>query len=126
MKKLFKCMHCGNIVEKIEDKGVPVVCCGQKMEELVPNTTDAAQEKHVPVIEVSGSDVVVKVGSVEHPMLEEHHIAFIVLETNLGTQRKFLDVAGKPEAKFVLAEGEEVVAAYEYCNLHGFWKGTAV
>ena len=68
----------------------------------------------------------VKVGSVEHPMLEEHHIAFIVLETNLGTQRKFLDVAGKPEAKFVLAEGEEVVAAYEYCNLHGFWKGTAV
>ena len=126
MKKLFKCMHCGNIVEKIEDKCVPVVCCGQKMEELVPNTTDAAQEKHVPVIEVSGRDVVVKVGSVEHPMLEEHHIAFIVLETNLGTQRKFLDVAGKPEAKFVLAEGEEVVAAYEYCNLHGFWKGTAV
>ena len=126
MKKLFKCMHCGNIVEKIEDTGVPVVCCGQKMEELVPNTTDAAQEKHVPVIEVSGRNVVVKVGSVEHPMLEEHHIAFIVLETNLGTQRKFLDVAGKPEAKFVLAEGEEVVAAYEYCNLHGFWKGTAV
>lgn len=124
MKKLFKCMHCGNIVEKIEDKGVPVVCCGQKMEELVPNTTDAATEKHVPVIEVAGNVVTVKVGSVEHPMLEEHHIAFIVLETNLGTQRKFLDVAGKPEAVFVLAEGEEVVAAYEYCNLHGFWKGT--
>lgn len=124
MKKLFKCMHCGNIVEKIEDKGVPVVCCGQKMEELVPNTTDAATEKHVPVIEVVGNVVTVKVGSVEHPMLEEHHIAFIVLETNLGTQRKFLDVAGKPEAVFVLAEGEEVVAAYEYCNLHGFWKGT--
>ncbi len=124
MKKLFKCMHCGNIVEKIEDKGVPVVCCGQKMEELVPNTTDAATEKHVPVIEVSGSEVAVKVGSVEHPMVPEHHIAFIVLETNLGTQRKFLDPAGKPEARFVLAEGEEVVAAYEYCNLHGFWKGT--
>ncbi len=123
MKKLFKCMHCGNIVEKIEDKGVPVVCCGEKMTELVPNTTDAAQEKHVPVIEVSGNEVVVKVGSVEHPMVPEHHIAFIVLETNLGTQRKFLDPAGKPEARFVLAEGEEVVAAYEYCNLHGFWKG---
>jgi len=124
MKKLFKCMHCGNIVEKIEDKGVPVVCCGQKMEELVPNTTDAAAEKHVPVIEVSGSEVVVKVGSAEHPMVPEHHIAFIVLETSLGTQRKFLDPAGKPEARFILAEGEEVVAAYEYCNLHGFWKGT--
>jgi len=124
MKKLFKCMHCGNIVEKIEDKGVPVVCCGQKMEELVPNTTDAAAEKHVPVIEVAGSEVLVKVGSAEHPMVPEHHIAFIVLETSLGTQRKFLDPAGKPEARFILAEGEEVVAAYEYCNLHGFWKGT--
>lgn len=124
MKKLFKCMHCGNIVEKIDDKGVPIVCCGEKMTELVPNTTEGAFEKHIPVIEVSDSVVTVKVGEVEHPMMEAHHIAFIILETNMGTQRKFLDVAGKPEAKFVLAEGEEVVAAYEYCNLHGFWKGT--
>lgn len=124
MKKLFKCMHCGNIVEKIDDKGVPIVCCGEKMTELVPNTTEGAFEKHIPVIEVSDSVVTVKVGEVEHPMMEAHHIAFIILETNMGTQRKFLDVAGKPEAKFVLAEGEKVVAAYEYCNLHGFWKGT--
>ena len=124
MKKLFKCMHCGNIAELLEESGVPMICCGDKMTELVPNTTDAATEKHVPVIEVSGRDVTVKIGSVEHPMVPEHHIDFIVLETNLGTQRKFLDPAGKPEAKFVLAEGEEVVAAYEYCNLHGFWKGT--
>lgn len=124
MKKLFKCMHCGNIVEKIDDKGVPIVCCGEKMTELVPNTTEGAFEKHIPVIEVSDRVVTVKVGEVEHPMMEAHHIAFIILETNMGTQRKFLDVAGKPEAKFVLAEGEEVLAAYEYCNLHGFWKGT--
>ena len=124
MKKLFKCMHCGNIVEVLEESGVPIICCGEKMTELVPNTTDAATEKHVPVIEVSGNEVVVKIGSVEHPMVPEHHIDFIVLETSLGTQRKFLDPAGKPEARFVLAEGEEVVAAYEYCNLHGFWKGT--
>ena len=124
MKKLFKCMHCGNIAELLEESGVPMICCGDKMTELVPNTTDAATEKHVPVIEVSGSNVTVKIGSAEHPMVPEHHIDFIVLETNLGTQRKFLDPAGKPEAKFVLAEGEEVVAAYEYCNLHGFWKGT--
>ncbi len=124
MKKLFKCMHCGNIVEKIDDKGVPIVCCGEKMTELVPNTTEGAFEKHIPVIEVSDRVVTVKVGEVEHPMMEAHHIAFIILETNMGTQRKFLDVAGKPEAKFALAEGEEVVAAYEYCNLHGFWKGT--
>ena len=125
MKRLFKCEHCGNIIEMVEDKGVPVMCCGQKMTELVPNTTDAATEKHVPVIEVSGNEVAVKVGSVEHPMLAEHHIAFIILETNLGTQKKVLDVAGKPEAKFVLAEDEKVVAAYEYCNLHGFWKAEA-
>lgn len=124
MKKLFKCMHCGNIVEKIDDKGVPIVCCGEKMTELVPNTTEGAFEKHIPVIEVSDRVITVKVGEVEHPMMEAHHIAFIILETNMGTQRKFLDVAGKPEAKFALAEGEEVVAAYEYCNLHGFWKGT--
>ena len=124
MKKLFKCMHCGNIAELLEESGVPMICCGDKMTELIPNTTDAATEKHVPVIEVSGRDVTVKIGSVEHPMVPEHHIDFIVLETNLGTQRKFLDPAGKPEAKFVLAEGEEVIAAYEYCNLHGFWKGT--
>lgn len=124
MKKLFKCMHCGNIVEKIDDKGVPIVCCGEKMTGLVPNTTEGAFEKHIPVIEVSDRVVTVKVGEVEHPMMEAHHIAFIILETNMGTQRKFLDIAGKPEAKFVLAEGEEVVAAYEYCNLHGFWKGT--
>ena len=125
MKKFFKCEHCGNIIEMVEDKGVPVMCCGQKMTELVPNTTDAATEKHVPVIEVSGIEVTVKVGSVEHPMLPEHHIAFIILETTEGAQKKFLSVDGKPEAKFVLAEGEKVVAAYEYCNLHGFWKAEA-
>ena len=125
MKRLFKCMHCGNIAELVKESGVPMVCCGEPMKEMKPNTTDAATEKHGPVIEVSGNEVTVKVGSVEHPMLEEHHIAFIVLETNLGTQRKFLDVTGKPEAKFILAEGETVVAAYEYCNLHGFWKAEA-
>ena len=125
MKKLFKCMHCGNIAELLEESGVPMICCGEKMTEMTPNTTDAATEKHVPVIEVSGKEVVVKIGSVEHPMVPEHHIDFIVLETNLGTQRKFLDPAGKPEAKFVLMDGEEVVAAYEYCNLHGFWKAEA-
>ncbi len=124
MKKLFKCMHCGNIVEMVEDKGVPVVCCGEKMTELTPNTTDAATEKHVPVVTVDGNMVTVSVGSTNHPMMEEHHIAFIILETNLGTQKKFLDPTGKPEATFMLQDGEKAVAAYEYCNLHGFWKAT--
>lgn len=122
MLKFFKCSHCGNIVEMIEESGVPVVCCGDKMGLMEPNTTDAATEKHVPVIEVEGREVVVKVGSVEHPMVPEHHISWIVLETNFGAQRKYLDHEGKPEARFSLLEGEEVIAAYEYCNLHGFWK----
>lgn len=122
MVKLYKCAHCGNIVEMVEDKGVNVVCCGQKMDLLEPNTTDAAGEKHVPVVEADGNKVVVKVGSVEHPMTEEHHIAFIILETDKGVQRKNLDHVGKPEAEFVLSDGEKAVAAYEYCNLHGFWK----
>lgn len=122
MVKLYRCAHCGNIVEMVEDKGVKVVCCGEPMQLLNPNTTDAATEKHVPVVEASGNKVVVKVGSVEHPMTEEHHISFIILETDKGVQKKYLDPTGKPEAEFVLADGEKAVAAYEYCNLHGFWK----
>lgn len=120
--KFYICKHCGNIIAFAEDKGVPVVCCGEKMSELVPGTTDAAVEKHVPVISVDGNLVTVTVGEVEHPMLEEHHIAWIALETKEGNQRKPLPVDGKPQATFALTEGDEVVAAYEYCNLHGLWK----
>jgi len=105
----------------VEDKGVKPACCGQPMELLNPNTTDAATEKHVPVVTVDGNKVTVNVGSAEHPMMEEHHISFIILETDKGVQRKDLDPAGKPEAEFVLLDGEKPVAAYEYCNLHGFW-----
>lgn len=123
--KFYICKHCGNIIAFAEDKGVPVVCCGEKMSELVPGSVDAAQEKHVPVIEVNGNLVTVTVGSVEHPMLEEHHIAWIALETKEGNQRKPLPVDGKPQATFALTEGDEVVAAYEYCNLHGLWKAEA-
>lgn len=122
MLKLYKCAHCGNIVEMVKDSGVNPVCCGEDMRLLNANTTDAATEKHVPVAEIEGNKVNVKVGSVEHPMLEEHHIAYIWLETDLGVQRKVLDPVGKPEAEFVLAEGEKAVAVYEYCNLHGLWK----
>ncbi len=122
MVKLFKCAHCGNIVEMVEDRGVKPACCGEAMQLLDANTTDAAQEKHVPVVTASGNKVTVCVGSTEHPMMEEHHIAFIILETTQGVQRKQLDKTGKPTAEFVLAEGEKAVAAYEYCNLHGFWK----
>ena len=120
--KFFRCEHCGNIVEMIEDKGVPVVCCGQRMTELVAGTSDGAREKHVPVYEVNGSTVLVKVGEVAHPMIPEHYIEWIVLQTKNGVQRRELKPGEKPEAIFALCEGDEVVAVYAYCNLHGLWK----
>ena len=116
--KFLKCEHCGNIVEMIEDKGVPVVCCGQRMTELVAGTSDGAREKH----EVNGSTVLVKVGEVAHPMIPEHYIEWIVLQTKNGVQRRELKPGEKPEAIFALCEGDEVVAVYAYCNLHGLWK----
>ena len=123
--KLYYCTHCGNIIFKVVDKGVPVMCCGQKMEELVPNTTDAAQEKHVPVVEKtphgSGSSVTVKVGSVEHPMLLEHYISFIAAVDGDTVTMKFPKPGDKPELK-TFVRGDKV-EAYEICNLHGYWKG---
>ncbi|MGF6376800.1 superoxide reductase [Clostridiales Family XIII bacterium PM5-7] len=124
MLKLYRCPHCGNIIEMVENSGVPVVCCGEPMQYLDPNTTDAATEKHVPVINLDGNKVEVVIGSVEHPMVEEHHISFIILETDLGIQRKHLNPTGEPKATFMLVDGEKVVAAYEYCNIHGFWKAS--
>lgn len=121
--KFYLCEHCGNIAEKIVDKGVPLVCCGEKMTELVPGTTDGAAEKHVPVYDVEGNKVTVKVGSEKHPMLPEHFIEWIVLQTkNGGYQRKKLQPGDEPEAVFVLEDGDEVEAVYEYCNLHRLWK----
>ena len=120
--KFLKCEHCGNIVEMIEDKGVPVVCCGQRVTELVAGTSDGAREKHVPVYEVNGSTVLVKVGEVAHPMIPEHYIQWIVLQTKNGVQRCELKPGEKPEALFALCEGDEAVAVYAYCNLHGLWK----
>lgn len=121
-QKFYVCEHCGNIITKVKDSGVPVFCCGQKMKEMVPGTTDAAVEKHVPVYEVEGNVVNVKVGSVEHPMQPEHYIQWIVVETNQGVQIKYLEPEQPPVASFELAEGEEVVAVLEFCNLHGLWK----
>ena len=118
----FKCEHCGNIIAHINDSGVRCVCCGEEMKRLEPNTTDAAGEKHVPVIKVEGQNVTVTVGSVEHPMLDVHYIMWILLETKEGRQRKSLKPGAKPVATFALTEGDTVIAAYEYCNLHGLWK----
>ncbi len=120
--RLYRCLTCGNIIEKVVDKGVPVMCCGKPMELLVANTSDGAGEKHVPVVEVNGNKVVVKVGEVEHPMVDAHYIQFIYVETDKGIMRKDLNPEDAPVAEFVLGENEKVVAVYEYCNLHGLWK----
>lgn len=119
--KFYRCEHCGNIITKLNDSGVPVVCCGEPMKELVPGATDGAYEKHVPAVTVDGSTVKVQIGEVEHPMLEEHYIQFIALDTKTGAQIKYLKPGEKPVAEFVLAAGDTAVAVFEYCNLHGLW-----
>ena len=121
-QKFYVCEHCGNIIIKVQDSKVPVMCCGQPMKEMIPGTTDAAVEKHVPVYEVEGNTVKVQVGSVEHPMVAEHYIQWIVLQTNQGVQIRYLEPENPPVANFALAEGEKVEAVLEYCNLHGLWQ----
>ena len=123
MKKLrfFKCNHCGNVVVKLLEKNVPLFCCGQMMEELVANTTEAATEKHLPVIMVNDGFANVKVGSVAHPMEEGHYINFIAVEMEKGYTLVSLQPNMPPEAKVYVGD-DKVVAVYELCNLHGLWK----
>lgn len=123
--KFYICQHCGNIIGMIHDSGARVVCCGDPMTPLVPNTSDGAHEKHVPVITVNGNKVHVEVGSVAHPMAEAHHIAWIYIETEKGGQRKNLVIDGAPAADFMLTDDDKLIAAYAYCNLHGLWKAEA-
>lgn len=120
--KFYKCEGCGKLAVLFKESKCPTKCCGEAMQEVIPGTTDAAKEKHIPEVTCDGNLVTVKVGSVEHPMLEAHHIEWIILETETGFQKKDLDPTGKPEAVFALAPGEKPVAAYESCNLHGIWK----
>ena len=120
--EFHKCTICGKIVAMVKD-GVPdTICCGKPMQKLIPNTSDGAGEKHVPSAQAKDEVLSVKVGAVEHPMTEAHHIEWIAIETTAGNQRKVLDPLGKPEAKFALLPGEKVNAVYEYCNLHGLWR----
>ena len=123
--KFYICSHYGNIITYVRDNGVPIVCCGEKMKELVPGSVEAAHEKHIPVIRVNGGEVTVHVGSVDHPMLAEHWIEWIALETTAGVQCKALAPGMAPECKFMLADGDAPVAAYAYCNLHGLWSAEA-
>lgn len=121
-QKFYICEHCGKMVALVKESGVPVMCCGQKMTEIIPGTTDAAVEKHVPVYTVENNIVHVKVGEVEHPMTPEHFIEWVSIQTNQGNQRKALKLGDQPEICFALCDGDEVEAVYAYCNLHGLWK----
>ena len=122
-QKFYVCSHCGNIIAFVKNTGVPVMCCGQKMQELVAGTTEAAVEKHIPVYTVEDNVVHVTVGSTEHPMLPEHYIEWISLQTDRGNQRKVLNPGEPPKADFALLPGETVEAVFAYCNLHSLWKG---
>ena len=119
--KFYICPHCGNIVEIVHDAGVKPFCCGQKMNELIPNTVDASGEKHIPAVKVGEGVVEVNVGSVDHPMVDVHWIEWVQLVTDKGSYRKWLNPGEAPNVKFLLSE-EKPVAVYAYCNLHGLWK----
>ena len=119
--KFYICNHCKNLVYMVKDVGVPIVCCGQKMEELKANTVEASGEKHIPVAKFENGVVSVNVGSVDHPMLPEHYIEWVALETEKGAQIVYLKPEQKPSAEFCVGD-DKPVAVYAYCNLHGLWK----
>lgn len=120
--KFYICKHCKNIITKLNDSNVDVICCGEKMQLMLPGETDGALEKHVPLVKQNKNEVVVEVGSIEHPMVDAHYIMWIVIETTKGHHVFKLKPNEKPCCKMLLAEGEELITAYEYCNLHGLWK----
>lgn len=119
-QKFYICRHCGNLVGMVHDSGVPIVCCGEKMQPLVPNTVEASGEKHLPAVMMEDGVLHVRVGSVEHPMLPEHYIQWIYVMTENGGQCRALKPGDAPEASFCLG-GDKAVAVYAYCNLHGLW-----
>ena len=124
LAKFYRCKHCGNIIEFLTASGVPVICCGENMQELHANSSDGAAEKHVPDVSVSENKISVQVGSVLHPATEEHHILWIYLQTEQGGQYKHLNALDAPTAEFLLTPGDQPVAVFAYCNLHGLWVKT--
>ena len=120
-QRFFICQHCGNMIGLIKDEGIPLVCCGDEMTELIPNTAEASVEKHLPDVNVSGDSISVQVGSVQHPMEDAHHISFVYVETEQGGQRKYLKTGTAPKLSFSFVD-DKPIAVYAYCNLHGLWK----
>lgn len=121
-KRFFICAHCGNIIVKVRDKGVAVQCCGEKMKEIIPGTSDGAEEKHVPVYDVQNGKVTVTVGEVAHPMTPEHYIEWVCLDTEDGFQYKMLKPNMAPSVSFLISEKDKLKAVYAFCNKHSLWK----
>ena len=119
--KFYICPHCRNIVEMVYDTDIKPFCCGDPMDELIPNTVEASGEKHIPAVTLGDDTVVVNIGSVDHPMEKVHWIEWVQLVTENGSQRKYLKPGEAPHVTFHLG-GEKAVAVYAYCNLHGLWK----
>ena len=120
--KYLKCAKCGQIISVIKDTGVPIIYCGEPMQEIKAGMSDGAKEKHVPVYENSDNMIRVNIGIEDHPMEEEHYIEWIAVVTKFGYQRKNLKPGNVPHAVFSLVDGDEVVSVYAYCNIHGLWK----
>lgn len=118
--KFYICRHCGNVIGLLYASGVPVECCGEPMEQLIPNTVETSQEKHLPVVEISGDTVDVSIGAVAHPMTPEHNIQWVYLQTENGGQRKCPKPGAAPQVSFAL-RGDRPIAVFAYCNLHGLW-----
>jgi len=121
-QKFLKCEKCGNIVAVVYESGVPVICCGESMSEMIPGVVEASKEKHIPVYKMEGNKVIVNVGDIEHPMQDEHYIEWISIQTKHGNQRKTLKPKDKPEVCFFISDDDEIEVVYAYCNLHGLWK----
>ena len=121
-QKFLKCNHCGKIIAIVKESGVPVLCCGEKMNEIIAGSVDASTEKHLPEFKIDGNKVIVNVGNVEHPMTNEHLIEWVSIQTKQGNQRKALKAGSKPQVTFAICEDDELIAVYAYCNLHGLWK----
>lgn len=121
-QKFYICRHCGNIIAFVKESGVPVICCGEPMQLIIPNTVDASAEKHVPVIKTEGNKITIEIGSAPHPMTPEHYIEWISLQTKQGNQRKTLKPGDEPKADFMITDDDNIEAAYAYCNIHGLWK----
>lgn len=120
-QKFLKCEHCGNIVAVVKNVNDSIICCGEKMKQIIPGTIEASREKHIPVYEIQENKVIVNIGSIDHPMVPEHYIEWVSLQTKFGNQRKQLLPNQAPKVCFALCDCDDVEAVYAYCNLHGLW-----